>query len=104
LRDPGGERRYVWRDTERLLAVAYDTPVVGWGGRFVNTLRLWSAKPTAEFSLSDFNQGNYLGAVEQQVMSETLSRVLYPNDSTRIGQELRFKQEYFLTSASLQDV
>src|SRR3546814_19085765 len=84
--------------------MAYDTPVVGWQARRINTLRLWSARPTNEFSLADFNSGNYLGAVEQKVLSENLSRVLYPNDATEVGQELRFKQEYFFTSASLQDI
>ncbi|MEO3432916.1 glycogen/starch/alpha-glucan phosphorylase [Inquilinus sp. CAU 1745] len=103
-RDSDGEKRHGWVNTERVKAVAYDTPVVGWRGRRINTLRLWSAKPTNEFNLADFNSGNYLGAVEQKVLSENLSRVLYPNDSTEVGQELRFKQEYFFTSASLQDI
>ncbi|HET8726413.1 MAG TPA: glycogen/starch/alpha-glucan phosphorylase [Alphaproteobacteria bacterium] len=103
-RDADGERRYNWVNTQRVNAMAYDTPVVGWKARRINTLRLWSARPTNEFNLADFNSGNYLGAVEQKVLSENLSRVLYPNDATEIGQELRFKQEYFFTSASLQDI
>ncbi|MEE8271224.1 MAG: glycogen/starch/alpha-glucan phosphorylase [Alphaproteobacteria bacterium] len=103
-RDTDGERRYQWVDTQRVLAVAYDTPVVGWGGKNVNTLRLWAARPTNRFSLADFNRGDYIGAVEQRVMSENLSRVLYPNDATEMGQELRLKQEYFFTAASLQDI
>ena len=102
--DTGGRRRSAWVNTEKVLAVAYDTPIVGWGGKSINTLRLWSAKPTRKLNLDDFNRGDYMGAVHQKVMSENLSRVLYPNDSTPVGQELRFKQEYFFTSASLQDI
>jgi starch phosphorylase len=93
-----------WIGGQRVMAVAYDTPVVGYGGETINTLRLWSAKPTAEFDLENFNRGDYLGAVQQKIDAETLSRVLYPNDATEQGQELRFKQEYFFTSASLQDL
>ena len=102
--DEAGRPKSRWVDTERVLAVAVDTPVVGWGGRSINTLRLWSAKPTRKLDLIDFNRGDYLSAVEQKVMSENLSRVLYPNDATPTGQELRFKQEYFFTAASLQDI
>ncbi len=99
-----GSPAWRWVDTQRVLAVAYDTPVVGWRGQSINTLRLWSAKPTSEFNLAYFNRGDYLRAVEDKITSENLSRVLYPNDSTPMGQELRFKQEYFFTSASLQDL
>ncbi len=99
-----GTRRTKWLDTERVLAVAYDTPVVGWGGETINTLRLWSARPTSTFNLADFNRGDYLGAVEKKVLTKNLSRVLYPNDATEPGQELRFKQEYFFTAASVQDI
>ncbi|KGM34907.1 glycogen/starch/alpha-glucan phosphorylase [Inquilinus limosus] len=101
---PDGRPKPVWRGSQRVLAVAYDTPVVGWGGVTVNTLRLWSAKPVREFDLVPFNSGDYLKSVEDKILSETLSRVLYPNDNTPAGQELRLKQEYFFTSASLQDV
>jgi len=104
IRDSVGERTYKWVDTEKVYAMAYDTPVVGFGGETINTLRLWSAKPTRDFHLGHFNDGDYLKAVEQKVLSETLSRVLYPNDATDAGRELRLKQEYFFTSASLQDV
>ena len=93
-----------WVDTRKVLAIAYDTPVAGWGGGNVNTLRLWSAKPTDAFGLADFNRGDYMGAVEETVLSENLSRVLYPDDATVYGQELRLRQEYFFTSASLQDI
>jgi starch phosphorylase len=101
---PDGKPSFRWVDTQRVLAVAYDTPIVGWRGKTINTLRLWSAKPTSEFNLAYFNRGDYLRAVEDKITSENLSRVLYPNDSTPMGQELRFKQEFFFTSASLQDV
>ena len=99
-----GRRRVRWLDTETVLAVAYDTPVVGFGGESINTMRLWSAKPVRKLNLEEFNRGDYLGAVHQKVMSENLSRVLYPNDATAVGQELRLKQEYFFTAASLQDL
>lgn len=104
FRDSVGEKAYRWVDAERVLAVAYDTPVVGYGGSTINTLRLWSARATRDFNLGHFNEGDYLKAVEQKILTENLSRVLYPNDATESGKELRFKQEYFFTSASLQDI
>jgi glycogen phosphorylase len=103
-RDSVGERAYKWVDTENVLAMAFDTPVVGFGGHTINTLRLWSARATRDFHFGHFNDGDYLKAVEQKILSETLSRVLYPNDATDAGRELRFKQEYFFTSASIQDI
>ncbi|HSA82136.1 MAG TPA: glycogen/starch/alpha-glucan phosphorylase [Geminicoccaceae bacterium] len=96
--------RHVWRPAERVRAVAFDTPIVGWPGHNVNTLRLWSACSANPMRLDEFNRGDYWGAVADQVASETIVRVLYPNDETAAGQELRLKQEYFFTSASLQDV
>ncbi len=104
FRDSVGQRAYRWVDAERVLAMAYDTPVVGYGGKTINTLRLWSARATRDFNFGHFNEGDYMKAVEQKVMTENLSRVLYPNDATETGKELRFKQEYFFTSASLQDI
>lgn len=104
FRDSVGERAYRWVDSERVLAMAYDTPVVGFGGETINTLRLWSARATRDFNFGHFNDGAYMKAVEQKILSENLSRVLYPNDATETGKELRFKQEYFFTSASLQDI
>ncbi|WP_448187535.1 glycogen/starch/alpha-glucan phosphorylase [Azospirillum sp. sgz301742] len=104
FRDSVGEKAYRWVDAERVLAMAYDTPVVGYGGKTINTLRLWSARATRDFNFGHFNDGAYMKAVEQKVLSENLSRVLYPNDATETGRELRLKQEYFFTSASLQDI
>ena len=103
-RDATGERAWRWVDAERVLAMAYDTPVVGYRGETINTLRLWSARATRDFNFGHFNDGAYMKAVEQKILSENLSRVLYPNDATETGKELRFKQEYFFTSASLQDI
>ncbi|MFM2055792.1 MAG: hypothetical protein RLY71_177 [Pseudomonadota bacterium] len=93
-----------WVDTDDVLAMAYDTIIPGYGTVATNTLRLWSAKATEEINLRAFNQGNYFGAVESKNHSENVSRVLYPDDSTLSGRELRLRQEYFFCSASLQDV
>jgi starch phosphorylase len=96
--------RGVWYPAETVYAVAYDTPVVGWRGRHVNTLRLWSARASEPIHLHTFQQGDYVGAVKAQTEAEAISRVLYPSDATPAGQELRLRQEYFFTSASLQDI
>jgi len=93
-----------WQPAKRVLAVAFDTPVAGWEGRRVNTLRLWSARSPDLMQLEDFNRGDYLGALKDQADAESISRVLYPDDSTEIGEELRVRQEFFFTSASLQDL
>ncbi|MBK5945077.1 glycogen phosphorylase [Rhodobacter veldkampii DSM 11550] len=96
--------RAVWLPGETVRAEAHDTPVVGWAGRWANTLRLWAAKPTTLFDLDRFNRGDYAAAAEPEALARTLSRVLYPDDTTYAGKELRLKQEYFLTSAALQDI
>jgi starch phosphorylase len=103
-RDAAGRVRYDWTDTDQLMAMAYDTPIPGYATNTVNNLRLWSAKATREFDLTYFNEGNYIRAVEDKDRSENISRVLYPSDSTAMGRELRFEQEYFFVSASLQDI
>ncbi|MCB1748328.1 MAG: glycogen/starch/alpha-glucan phosphorylase [Gammaproteobacteria bacterium] len=93
-----------WVDTDDVLAMAYDTLVPGYANRAVNTLRLWSATSTEAIDLTLFNQGNYTAAIEDKNRSENVSRVLYPDDSTEHGRELRLRQEYFFVSASLQDL
>jgi starch phosphorylase len=101
----GGERKkQVWHPAETVEAVAYDTPIVGWRGRHVNTLRLWSARAADPIRLDAFNQGDHVGALVNQVKAEAISKVLYPSDATPAGQELRLRQEYFFTAASLHDL
>ncbi len=102
--DPDGAVRQEWRPNEHLLAVAYDTPIVGWRGARVNTLRLWSAQPIDPILLDKFNSGDHIGALEESAKAEAITRVLYPADSTAAGQELRLRQEFFFSSASLQDI
>ena len=78
----------MWRPAETVNAVAYDTPIAGWRGRHVNTLRLWSARATDPLSLDDFNRGDHVGALAERVRLEAISRVLYPSDETAAGTEL----------------
>ncbi len=99
-----GELRHRWVDADEIMAMAYDTPVPGFGVETVNNLRLWSAKATRDFDLKYFNEGNYIKAVEEKTRSENLSKVLYPADTTSVGRELRLMQQYFFVSASLQDI
>ncbi len=96
--------RHIWHPAEKVEAVAYDTPVVGWRGKRVNTLRLWSARPADPLRLDAFNLGDHAGALSDQIRAEAISKVLYPSDETPAGLELRLRQEYFFTSASLQDL
>jgi starch phosphorylase len=102
--DADGEVRQEWRPNDHLLAVAFDTPIVGWRGARVNTLRLWSAQPIDPILLDKFNAGDHIGALEESAKAEAITRVLYPADSTAAGQELRLRQEFFFSSASLQDI
>lgn len=103
---PGEDGRvhFHWVDTEDVMAMAYDTPVPGYHVNTVNNMRLWSAKSSREFDLTYFNEGNYIKAVEDKNHTENISRVLYPDDTTTMGRELRLKQQYFFVSASLQDI
>jgi len=103
-RDAGGRLRIEWVDAEEVWAMAYDTPVVGYGNGTVNTLRLWSARSSREFDLASFNAGEYVRAVEDKNRSENISKVLYPPDDRYAGKELRLKQQYFFVSATLQDL
>jgi len=96
--------RYVWRPAERVDAIAYDIPVVGWRGRHVNTLRLWSARAPDPLRLDAFNRGDHVEALSTRARANAISQVLYPGDETAAGQELRLRQEYFFSSASLQDL
>jgi len=93
-----------WVDGETVMAMAYDVPIPGYGTETVNKLRLWAAKAAREFNLDSFNAGDYLSAVQDKNISESLSKVLYPNDSSAVGKELRLRQEYFFVSASIQDI
>lgn len=102
--DSNGKYKVEWTDTEEVIAMAYDTPVPGYGNKATNTLRLWSAKSSRGFDLNYFNHGDYIRAVEDSNKTENISRVLYPNDNVCVGRELRLKQEYFLVSATLQDI
>jgi glycogen phosphorylase len=96
--------RHEWHPAETIEAVAYDTPSVGWRGRRVNTLRLWSAHAADPLRLDAFNRGDHVDALADQVRAAAISKVLYPSDATPAGQELRLRQEYFFVSASLQDL
>ncbi|TCV88948.1 glycogen/starch/alpha-glucan phosphorylase [Sulfurirhabdus autotrophica] len=103
-KDSKGNTLHHWEDAEEVMAMAYDTPVPGYRNGTVNNMRLWSAKASRDFNLKYFNEGNYIKAVEDKNDSENLSKVLYPDDSTEMGRELRLKQQYFFVSASLQDI
>ena len=102
--DAHGNVEHRWVDSETVMAMAYDFPVPGYNTETVNNLRLWAAKSTREFDLGSFNAGDYIGAVVEKDITENLSKVLYPDDSSLMGRELRLKQEYFFVSASVQDI
>ncbi len=102
--DDNGRQHSRWFDTHDVLAVPYDVPVPGYRNDTVNTLRLWKAEATDEFDLDEFNAGSYTDAVAAKNMAEQITMVLYPNDASENGKELRLRQQYFLASASLQDV
>ena len=102
--DDSGELHVRWVDTMDVLAVPYDLPIPGYGNDTVNTLRLWKSEATDEFNLEEFNAGSYTDAVAAKNLAEQITMVLYPNDASEAGKELRLRQQYFLASASLQDV
>ncbi|HZO44917.1 MAG TPA: glycogen/starch/alpha-glucan phosphorylase [Xanthobacteraceae bacterium] len=104
LHEAGRATRYIWLPHETIEAVAYDTPIVGWRGRNVNPLRLWTARAVDPVRLDAFNRGDHIGALVEQSRAEAISKVLYPSDETPAGRELRLRQEYFFVSASLQDL
>ena len=99
-----GETRFRWEGGEVVVAVAYDTPIPGYGTYNTNNMRLWSSKPSHEFDLASFNAGDYYGAVEAKERCESITSVLYPSDDTDSGKVLRLKQQFFFVSATLQDV
>ncbi len=102
--DAQGKLRVEWVNTEDVIAMPYDIPIPGFRNDVVNTLRLWSARGSEEFNFQYFNDGDYESAVYEKVFSENISKVLYPNDATSMGRELRLKQEYFFTAASITDI
>ena len=97
-----GRDKFVQEDYQSVMAVPYDLPVVGYGNRIVNTLRIWDAEAIDNFNLDSFDKGDYQKAVEQQNLARTICEVLYPNDNHNSGKELRLKQQYFFVSASVQ--
>ncbi len=100
----GGRDRFKWIAADQVYGMAYDTPIVGYGGKTVNTLRLWSARASEEFNFQEFNDGDYVEAVRSKILAENLSQVLYPNDTLYMGKELRLKQQYFFVACSLADI
>ncbi len=103
-KDENGEHQARWINTHDVLAVPYDVPIPGYQNNTVNTLRLWNSEATDEFNLDEFNSGSYIDAVASKNLAEQISMVLYPNDASENGKELRLRQQYFLASASLQDI
>jgi starch phosphorylase len=99
-----GRDLFKWIGSEQINGMAYDMPIIGYGGNTVNTLRLWSAKAPEEFNFQEFNEGDYTEAVRAKVSAENLSQVLYPNDTLYMGKELRLKQQYFFVACSLADI
>lgn len=104
VQDSSNHLKFNWIETQDVNALAYDIPIPGYGTSTVNNLRLWEAKATSSFNFQDFNVGNYVAAVAEKTDSETISKVLYPNDTIDKGKFLRLKQQYFFVSATLQDI
>ncbi len=105
ITDEDGQERYVTKDAQTILAVPYDVPIVGYGGKTVNVLRLWSAEPVVEkLDLAAFNHGDYSGAMRERNEIEAITCILYPDDSTEAGRALRLKQEYFFVAAGVADI
>ena len=102
-RTEGGKQQWYWVPAETVEGVPYDLPIVGYD-KAVNSLRLWSAKAVDDFDLANFDKGSYVEAVEQKVLAENLTKVLYPNDNTMQGKELRLRQQYFFVACSLRDI
>ncbi len=103
-RDSTGRLRVSWVDARHVLGMPYDVPIAGFRNETVNTLRLWRARASQELDLADFNAGDYLAAVAEKDVSENISKVLYPNDLTVMGKELRLQQQYFFVACSIHDI
>jgi glycogen phosphorylase len=103
-RDDSGRKRQRWVDAEVVMAMACDILTPGYGDMYVTNMRLWAAQSSREFNLETFNQGDYIGAVQSKVLSESISKVLYPSDEGDLGKELRLKQQYFFVAATLNDI
>ncbi len=104
FKDANGKDTYVWANTHTLYGVPYDFPIVGYNGKSVNYLRLFSAKTDDEFDLDIFNNGGYIEAVEDKIKTESISKVLYPSDAIESGKALRLSQQYFFVSCAIQDI
>jgi starch phosphorylase len=102
--DACGRQRYRWVDTDSIMAMACDILVPGFRNEYVNNMRLWVAVSSREFNLADFNSGDYMGSMHAKVVSENISKVLYPRDDVPQNRELRLKQQYFFVSATFQDI
>ena len=102
--DEDGKYRVRWVDARHVLGTPFDTPIAGYRNGTVNTLRLWRARASSDLDLADFNRGDYLAAVEDKNLSENISKVLYPNDLTVMGKELRLQQQYFFVACSIHDI
>ena len=102
--DHEGTAHSQWTNTESVIGIGFDIPIPGYLNKTVNTLKLWSATSSNEFNLETFNSGDYIGAMIDKSQSESISKILYPNDNNYEGKELRIKQQYFMVSASLQDI
>lgn len=102
--DINGKKSWIWIPAEHVCGIPYDIPIVGYGAKSINNLRLWSAVANNEFSFQQFNEGSYLDAVYNKVTAENLTKVLYPNDNIAQGKELRLRQQYFFVACTLHDI
>ncbi len=104
LDNPNGQKSFVWMNTKTIYGVPFDFPIVGYAGKSVNYLRLFSAKTDDELDINIFNEGGYIEAMKEKIETETVSKVLYPSDAVESGKELRLKQQYFFASCAIQDI
>ena len=102
--DDRGNSRPVWENTKQIVGVPWDIPIIGWQSQTVNFLRLWESRASDDFNLQVFNEGSYVEALREKAAGETISKILYPNDNTESGKELRLVQQYFFVACSLSDI